>query len=129
VTLIVFDLKGAFNRVKEASLNACLQAKGILTVARKWISSFIENQYASITFNDFQTEVAPLENTGLAQGSLLSPILFGFFNSDLVNQPVNYYGVLSAFINNYFRWRAGPTAKDNIKKIQEEDIPRIELWA
>ena len=101
VTLIAFDLKGAFNRVNKASLNACLQANGILTVARKWISSFMENRYASITFDDFQTEVAPLENAGLAQGSPLSPILFRFFNSDLVDQPVNYHGGLSAFINDY----------------------------
>jgi hypothetical protein len=129
VTLIAFDLKGAFNGVNEASLNARLQAKGIPTVARKWISSFMENRYASITFDDFQTEVAPLENAGLAQGSPLSPILFGFFNSDLVDQPVNYHGGSSAFIDDYFRWRAGPTAEDNIKKIQEEDIPRIEAWA
>jgi hypothetical protein len=55
--------------------------------------------------------------------------LFGFFNSNLVDQPVNYDGGSSAFINNYFHWRAGPSAEDNIRKIQEEDIPRIESWA
>ena len=93
------------------------------------IYSLIENQYANITFDNFQTEVSLLENAGLTQGSPLSPILFGFFNSDSVDQPIDYHGGLYAYINNYFQWQAGPSAEDNIKKIQEEDIPYIEEWA
>lgn len=129
VTLIAFDLKGAFNGVNESSLDTRLRAKGIPTEARRWINSFMKDRYANISFDDYQTEVSPLENAGLAQGSPLSPILFGFFNSDLVDQSVDYHGGSSAFIDDYFRWRAGPSAEDNIKKIQEEDIPRIEAWA
>jgi hypothetical protein len=47
----------------------------------------------------------------------------------MVDQPVDYHGGSSAFIDDYFRWRAGPSAEDNSKKIREEDIPRIEAWA
>ena len=104
ITLIAFDLKGAFNGVNKTSLDTCLQAKGIPTIARCWICSFMENQYTSICFDNFQTEASPLENTGLAQGSLLSPILFGFFNSDLIDQPVDHQGGASAFIDDYFHW-------------------------
>jgi hypothetical protein len=46
-----------------------------------------------------------------------------------VDQPVDYNGGASAYIGDYFRWRADRSAEDNIKKIQEEDIPRIEAWA
>ncbi|KAI2700824.1 hypothetical protein CBS147333_9726 [Penicillium roqueforti] len=46
---------------------------------------------ASIGFDDYQTEVVPLDNAGLAQGSPLSPILFAFFNCDLVDQPVDFH--------------------------------------
>ncbi|EED11859.1 conserved hypothetical protein [Talaromyces stipitatus ATCC 10500] len=76
ITLVAFDLKGAFNGVNNLSLDACLQAKGIPT-------SFIESRYTSISFDDFQTEISPLKDAGLAQESLLSLILFGFFNLDL----------------------------------------------
>jgi hypothetical protein len=89
----------------------------------------MEDRYASIAFDDFQTEVSPLEHAGLAQGSPLSLILFDFFNSELVDQPPDYHGVLSAFINDYFRWRTGALVEDNIRKLQEEDIPHIERWA
>ena len=129
VTLIAFDLKGAFNGVNKICLEARLYAQGIPSRARNWIRSFMEARSASIKFDDFETDMEPLENAGLAQGSPLSPILFAFFNSDLVDQPVNFFGGASAYIDDYFRWRVGRTAEENIKKIQEEDIPRIEAWA
>ena len=66
MTLIAFDQKGAFNGVNKFSLNARLRAKGILAAARKWIASFISDRFASIGFDNFRTEVAPLVNAGLA---------------------------------------------------------------
>ncbi|OGE46890.1 hypothetical protein PENARI_c093G11063, partial [Penicillium arizonense] len=129
ITLVAFDLKGAFNGVNKVSLDACLRARRVPTVARKWIVSFMSDRHASIGFDDFRTEATPLANAGLAQGSPLSPILFTFFNSDLVDQPVDSHGGASAFIDDYFRWRAGRTAEENLAKIQSEDIPRIEAWA
>jgi hypothetical protein len=103
VTLIAFDLKGAFNGVNWASLDTTLQARGIPMVARKWIASFMGDRHANIGFDDFRTETRPLANAGLAQGSPLSPILFAFFNADLVDQPVDPHGGASAFIDDYFR--------------------------
>ncbi|KAI2734742.1 hypothetical protein CBS147339_9742 [Penicillium roqueforti] len=129
VTLIAFDLKGAFNGVNKTSLDASLQARRIPLVARKWIASFISDRHANIGFDDFRTETAPLVNAGLAQGSPLSPILFAFFNADLVDQPVDSQGGASAFIDDYFRWRVGGSVPENLSKIQSEDVPRIEEWA
>jgi ribonuclease HI len=129
VTLVAFDLKGAFNGVNKQTLDARLKERGIPTTARRWIQSFMEGRTASIKFDDFETEVRPVENAGLAQGSPLSPILFAFFNSDLVDQPVDTKGGASAFIDDYFRWRVGRSAEENLQKLQDVDIPRIEAWA
>lgn len=103
VTLIAFDLEGAFNGANKTSLEIRLQAKGIPMAARRWIRSFMEGRQASITFDDYEYQAVPLGNAGLAQGSPLSPILFEFFNSDLVDQPVDWDGGASAFIDDYFR--------------------------
>jgi hypothetical protein len=65
--VVTLDLKGAFNGVNKISLGAWLQAKGVPTTARRWFRSFMENQCASIAFDDFETGVAPFENAGLAQ--------------------------------------------------------------
>ena len=89
----------------------------------------MSGRQANIGFDDYHTEVAPLDNAGLAQGSPLSPVLFAFFNCDLVDQPVDFHGGASAFIGDYFRWRIGWSAEENLAKIQSEDIPRIETWA
>lgn len=72
-------------------------------MARRWIASSVSDHYASIGFDGFRTEAMPLGDAGLAQGSRHSPILFAFFNSDLVDQPVNSHGGASAFIKDYFR--------------------------
>ena len=126
VTLISFDMQGVFNGVNKVSLDARLRAKGIPAVARKWIASFMSDRYASIGFDDFRTEMTPLANAGLAQGS---PILIAFFNPNLVDEPVTIHGGASAFIDDYFRWRVGRSAEENQAKIQSEDIPRTEAWA
>ena len=47
----------------------------------------MSDRYASIGFDDYRTEVAPLANAGMAQGSPLSPILFAFVNAHLVDNP------------------------------------------
>jgi ribonuclease HI len=44
----------------------------------------------------------------------------------VANPPV---GICSAFIDDYFRWRVGRSAEENLAKIQVKDIPRIEAWA
>jgi ribonuclease HI len=129
ITLVAFDLKGAFNGVNGTVLDSQLKAKGIPYVLRTWITSFMEERTASITFDDFESTIVPLENAGLAQGSPLSPILFIFFNADLVNQPVDHKGGSSAFIDDYFRWVVGLSADENLRRLQEDDIPRIEQWA
>ncbi|KAI1828773.1 hypothetical protein CBS147337_10421 [Penicillium roqueforti] len=115
-----------FDGLNGVSLDASLQAKGIPTVARKWIVSFMSDRHANIGFDNFRTETELLVKAGLAQGSPLSPILFAFFNADLVDQPVESHGGASASIDDYFRWRVGRSAEENVAKIQTEDIPRIE---
>jgi hypothetical protein len=75
VILVAFDLKGAFNGVNKMSLDTRLREKGI-PIKVRWIQSFVEGRSRSIKYDDFETELAPLENAGLAQGSLLLLIPF-----------------------------------------------------
>lgn len=104
ITIVAFDLKGAFNEASQKIPDARLQSKGIPSVALRWMASFMSGWQANIKFDDYCSEVAPLHNAGLAQGSPLSPILFGFFNCGLVDQPVDFHGGEAPFIGDCFHW-------------------------
>jgi len=49
------------------------------------------------------------------QGSPLSPILFLFFNADLVQRQIDALGRAVALIDDFTAWITGPTAQSNRK--------------
>jgi hypothetical protein len=82
---------------------------------------------ACILVNRFTSEVQKLPQVGLPQGSALAPILFLFFNADLV-QSAPRNGSSMAFVDVYSAWITGPSAKDNTKTIQDEIMPMLKKW-
>jgi hypothetical protein len=74
VTLIAFDLKRG---VSIESTRLAWTPAYIFKESHLWSGngsrSFREVRSASMKFDDFETAMEPLENTGLAQGSPLSP--------------------------------------------------------
>lgn len=103
VTLVAFDLKGAFNGVSTTTLDDRLPKRGTPTQARKWIRKFIHNRRVSVSFSGFESKEEAMGHAGLLQGSSLSPILFAFFNAGLVDQTVDTRGGASAYIDEFFR--------------------------
>lgn len=88
----------------------------------------MKNRAASISFNGYIKPATALEHPGLPQGSPLSPILFAFYNADLVDQLVDFTRGASAYIDDYFQWRSSLSASKNLAALQREDIPRIQRW-
>jgi hypothetical protein len=68
-----------------------------------------------------------LLQAGLPQRSPLSPILFLFFNADLVQQRIDTKGGSFAFVDDYNAWVTGPSAEANQARVQEI-IGRAEQW-
>jgi hypothetical protein len=88
VSLVSFDVKGAHNGVYKDRLLQRLAARGIPPDLVGWINAFCSGRTATIVVNGQASEVSGLQQAGLPQGSPLSPILFLFFNADLVQQRV-----------------------------------------
>ena len=84
LSLVSFDVKGAYNGVYKERLLQRLTARGIPPVLVRWINAFCSNRTATILVNGHTSNQQQLLQAGLPQGSPLSPILFLFFNADLV---------------------------------------------
>ena len=127
VSLISFDVKGAYNGVSKERLLQRLQARRIPNNIIKWIGAFCSDRTASITINGISLQVQRLPQAGLPQGSPLSPILYLFFNADLVQRKIDANQGGIAFVDDYTAWVTGPTARENRFKIQEI-IQRATEW-
>jgi hypothetical protein len=118
LSLISFDVKGAYNGVYKDRLLQRLAARGIPPALVRWISAFCSERTATIVVNGHTSQQQPLPQAGLPQGSPLSPILFLFFNADLVQHKLNANGGSIAFVDDFSAWVTGPSAEANREGIQ-----------
>ena len=79
---LFLDVKGAFDHVAKNKLLAILQQLRLPTSLISWVSSFLGNRVLRLSF-DGQTEEFSRIDTGIPQGSPISPILFLIYIRDL----------------------------------------------
>ena len=113
VSLVSFDVKGAYNGVCKERLLQRIEARGIPKVICRWVEAFCSERTASIQVNGQTSGTRTLPQAGLPQGSTLSPILFLFFNADLVQRRIDARGGAIAFVDDFTAWVTGPTAQSN----------------
>ncbi|KID81061.1 Endonuclease/exonuclease/phosphatase [Metarhizium guizhouense ARSEF 977] len=118
LSLVSFDVKGAYNGVFKERLLQRLAARGLPDELVRWVDAFCSGRTASIVVNGYCSSQRPLPQAGLPQGSPLSPILFLFFNADLVQTSISTSGGAIAFVDDYSAWVTGVTAEANQEGIQ-----------
>jgi ribonuclease HI len=118
LSLISFDVKGAYNGVCKERLLQRMKARGIPVDLLRWVEAFCSERTATIQINGQVSEVQSLPQAGLPQGSPLSPILFLFFNADLVQRQIDSQGGAMAFVDDFTAWVTGPTAQSNREGIE-----------
>ena len=128
LSLVSFDVKGAYNGVNRNVLLRRLRACQVPEALVKWIEAFCISRQASIVVNGVASEVYDLAQAGLLQGSPLSPILFLFFNADLVQVLITKKKGALAFVDDFTAWIVGPSAGYNSAQLQRTLIPRVEEW-
>ena len=87
-SILSLDVAGAFDHVSHPRLLHNLRSKGIPEYMVKWTESFLGGRSTSITIGNRTSEVFAID-TGIPQGSPISPILFLFFNAPLIEDCAN----------------------------------------
>jgi hypothetical protein len=84
-SLLLLDVSGAFDNVSHTRLLHDLRKRRVDEKTVRWISSFLSNRQTSIAIDGFQSTAYQI-NTGIPQGSPLSPILYLFYKADLIDE-------------------------------------------
>ena len=76
-------MAGAFDYVSHERLTHNLRIRKIFIRLVKWVNSFLKNKQFTLSFDSKTSALRPVL-AGILQGSPVSPILFLFFNAELV---------------------------------------------
>ena len=114
---VFMDVAGAFNNIHHECLIHNMKAQRMPISIAKWIDSFLQNRSIQILFNEAKsnTITTPAE---IPQRSLLSPLLYMYYNADLLDIPQQHETSLG-FINDIMYGVEGFTDKANACRLEE----------
>jgi len=82
-SLLSLDVSGAFDRVSHTRLIHNLRKRRIPESLLNWTQSFLTNRSTELRINDFILPESRV-SVGIPQGSPISPVLYLFYNADLL---------------------------------------------
>ena len=82
VGVMAFDLSAAFDTIDVVPLIKKLKSAGVKGTPLKWLISYMTGRSQSVIWNGKKSEPCPLTH-GVAQGSILGPLLFLVMVADL----------------------------------------------
>ncbi len=119
-------MKGAFDHVAKNQLLAILQKLRLPTSLIAWVSLFLGDRVLRLSFDSQLEDFSRIE-TGIPQGSPISPILFLIYIRDLLPSLASSVRVLS-----YIDDIALPTSSTSLKKnvhILEREVAKLQELA
>lgn len=84
-SLLLLDVSGAFDDVSYKRLLYNLRKRKVDKDTVRWIASFLSDRHAHIMVDGFKSKDYAI-NTGISYGLSLSPMLYLFYNADLIEQ-------------------------------------------
>jgi hypothetical protein len=127
--MLSLDIGGAFPCLSHERLLWVLRTKGYPPWVLRFITAFLQGRRTRLSFCGFESDWFPME-TGIPQGSPLSPILFLLFIAELLEelQQPNSGSFGFGFVDdtNLVAW--GNSAQDNCRRL-ETMHDRCIAWA
>ena len=113
-TLLTLDVSGAFNNAAHRRLIHNLQKRRVPISAVKWIASFLRHRITDILLIECATGQFTTD-TGIPQSSPLSPLLYLFYDADLIDQIHEAYpgkALVTGYIERYMHTCLEPGCYD-----------------
>ena len=125
-SLLLLDVAGAFDKVSHTRLLAKLQARRMDSRTVWWIASFLSSRTTELQIPGYRTESRSID-IEIPQGSSLSPILFLFYNAEILERCEGERGQgVSAidFIDDIAILASGENTEESCQKLRQihEDI-------
>ena len=118
-TAVFLDVAGAFNNVHHRRLIHNLKARRLPPQIIKWIQSFLQGRSTQLHFNGSSSQSIPTP-AGVPQGSPLSPILYMYYNADLLEVTKDEVDTMSlGFIDDIVYGVEGESDKQNVRKLKK----------
>ena len=83
--MLTFGITGFFDRIPHAHLTDTLQRYHIPLPIVRWVHSFLQERKTALCLDGKRDELGPVE-TGVPQGSCVSPVLAAYFTSPMINK-------------------------------------------
>ena len=124
-TMLLLDVSGAYDKISHPRLLHNLRKRSIDPNIIKWVESFLSNRITILKTSEYATSRTPIA-TGIPQGSPLSPILYLFYNSNLIdacNTRTDLNTVVIDFIDDIGLLTVGDSSENNcnyLRRIYDE---------
>lgn len=130
--LVLLDFSRAFDAINTTLLLSKLSFYGFDSAALRWFHSYLENRQQFVELQ--KPSVYPCSSNlvevkrGVPQGSILGPILFILFSSDIINCIKNSkFHIYADDIQVYIHFR--PNDLDNTVRDINDDLNQISSWS
>lgn len=126
-SLLLLDVSGAYDNVSRERLLYNLRKRRICPKITAWVGSFLSDRSTTLKLQEYTAPSAPIQ-TGIPQGSPVSPILYLFYNADLIEICKTEETEAVGYIDDVSILAVGPTAPRNCKTLKGINR-KAEGWA
>ena len=130
-SMLLLDVSGAYDKVSHQRLIHDLKRKGIDNDIINWIRSFLSSRTTTLRTEEYTSPKTPIA-TGIPQGSPLSPILFLFYNSEILEQCTNRTdigAIATGFVDDIGLLAIGKTTRETSDKLAKAHEEVCIPWA
>jgi hypothetical protein len=117
-SLLLLDVSGAYDHVSHPRLLHNLRKRRMDEKTVGWIASFLKGRTTTIQLREHTTEPLQIE-TGIPQGSSISPILYLFYNADILENASRQVtgAATGGWINDIYFLICGRSTEENCSEL------------